>query len=125
MIQLKVYTEQELSKAYYSIGELAEMFDVNTSLIRFWQKEFHQHLNPKVNARGKRFFRPKDVVNFSKIYFLIKVKGYTLDGAKASLKSKETEVFSTEVPFDNNKESMKEELIQRLESLKQRLITFY
>lgn len=117
---MKIYTEQELTKAYYSIGELAKMFDVNASLIRFWQKEFSSYINPKVNARGKRYFRPKDVVNFSKVYHLIKVKGFTLEGAKANLKSGE---FEEEVIVKtSNNQNIQQELIHRLEQLKIRLL---
>lgn len=119
---MKIYTEQELTKAYYSIGELAKMFDVNTSLIRYWQKEFESFINPKVNARGKRYFRPKDVVNFSKIYYLIKVKGFTLDGARASLKSKDTDYTSPSESSVSIPSDTKEQIIQRLEKLKERLL---
>jgi len=71
-------------KLYYSIGEVARMFDVNTSLIRFWDKEFAV-IKPKKNKKGNRMFTQKDVDNFHLIYHLVKEKGYTLKGAKESL----------------------------------------
>jgi DNA-binding transcriptional MerR regulator len=71
-------------KLYYSIGEVARMFDVNTSLIRFWEKEFAV-IKPKKNKKGNRMFTQKDVDNFHLIYHLVKEKGYTLKGAKESL----------------------------------------
>lgn len=71
-------------KLYYSIGEVAKMFDVNTSLIRFWEKEFDV-IKPKKNKKGNRMFTAKDVDNFHIIYHLVKEKGYTLKGAKESL----------------------------------------
>ena len=71
-------------KLYYSIGEVARMFDVNTSLIRFWEKEFTV-IKPKKNKKGNRMFTQKDVDNFHLIYHLVKEKGYTLKGAKESL----------------------------------------
>lgn len=71
-------------KLYYSIGEVARMFDVNTSLIRFWEKEFSV-IKPKKNKKGNRMFTQKDVDNFHLIYHLVKEKGYTLKGAKESL----------------------------------------
>ena len=63
------------------------MYNVNTSLIRFWEKEF-DIIKPKKNKKGNRLFTPKDVENFNKIYELVKVKGFTLEGAKNELKSK-------------------------------------
>lgn len=103
----------KLTKLYYSIGEVAEMFQVNTSLIRFWEKEFNV-IQPKKNKKGNRLFSPKDIENFNKIYHLVKVNGYTLDGARKALKSKnETTVIQ---PVDSDSE-----LIERLESVKSRL----
>ena len=72
-------------KRYYSIGEVAKAFDVNTSLIRFWEKEFDV-LKPKKNAKGNRKFTPEDVKNLKLIYHLVKERGFTLDGAKIHLK---------------------------------------
>ena len=74
------------SKLYYSIGEVAEMFDVNASLIRFWEKEF-DIIKPKKNKKGNRLFTPADIKHFRLIHHLVKEKGYTLKGAKESLKS--------------------------------------
>ncbi len=76
----------EIEKLYYSIGEVAEMFDVNASLIRFWEKEFPQ-LHPKKNARGNRVYSKKDLELFKKIHHLVKDKGFTLDGAKNAMRA--------------------------------------
>jgi len=73
-------------KLFYSIGEVAKMFDVNTSLIRFWEKEFKQ-IAPKKTESGKRKFTQKDIRIFEKIYELVKEKGFTLAGAKEELKT--------------------------------------
>ncbi len=78
---------KELTKLYYSIGEVAEMFNVNPSLIRFWEKEF-SIIKPKKNAKGNRMFTVNDIRNFEKIYQLVKNKGFTLDGAKKELAKK-------------------------------------
>ncbi|MGS0526492.1 MerR family transcriptional regulator [Zobellia nedashkovskayae] len=72
-------------KRYYGIGEVAKAFDVNTSLIRFWEKEFDV-LKPKKNAKGNRKFTPQDIDNLKLIYHLVKERGFTLDGAKTHLK---------------------------------------
>jgi DNA-binding transcriptional MerR regulator len=75
----------QIEKIYFTIGEVADMFDVNTSLIRFWEKEFPQ-LQPRKNARGNRVYTKKDVELFRKIHHLVKERGYTLDGAKLAFK---------------------------------------
>ena len=72
-------------KLYYTIGEVSKAFDVNPSLIRFWEKEF-EILNPKKNNKGTRRYSSIDIENFQTIHHLVKEKGYTLDGAKVQLK---------------------------------------
>lgn len=79
------YKEKKIEKLYYSIGEVAEMFKVNTSLIRFWEKEF-DIINPKKNKKGNRFFTKEDIDNFHLIFHLVKVRGMTLKGAKLKLR---------------------------------------
>src|SRR5262245_29537114 len=79
------YKEKEIEKLYYSIGEVAKMFDVNTSHIRFWSKEFDV-IKPATNKKGNRLFTKADVENLKKIYHLVKEKGFTLKGAKVELK---------------------------------------
>jgi len=76
-----------LTKRYYKIGEVAKMFGVATSLIRYWEGEFDQ-LNPQKNNKGVRRFQKEDVLVVDKIYDLVKVKGYKLDGAKQAIKDK-------------------------------------
>ena len=97
-----------MSKLYYSIGEVAEMFDVNTSLIRFWEKEF-KAIKPKKNKKGNRLFTEKDIEVIKKIYHLVKEKGFTLEGAKIELKK------GGESKGDNN------EVIKSLEAIKKEL----
>jgi DNA-binding transcriptional MerR regulator len=103
----------QLTKLYYSIGEVASIFDVNTSLIRFWEKEF-TIIQPKKNKKGNRLFTVKDIEHFNKIYQLVKMEGYTLDGAKKALKSKDS------VEVSNNFSN--QQLILRLEEIKQKLL---
>ena len=82
---------------YYSIGEVAEMFHVNTSLIRYWEKEF-DIIKPKKNKKGNRLFTQKDIDNFHIIYHLVKERGMTLKGAKKKLReNKEETVENFEV----------------------------
>jgi DNA-binding transcriptional MerR regulator len=81
-------------KRYYSIGELAQAFNVNTSLIRFWENEF-DILQPKKNAKGNRMFTPEDLKNLKLIYHLVKERGFTLDGAKTHLKENKQKSLQT------------------------------
>ena len=96
-------------KRYYKIGEVAKAFDVNTSLIRFWEKEF-DILQPKKNAKGNRKFTPEDIKNLELIYHLVKERGFTLEGAKIHLK-------------ENKKKTLdKFEIIRKLEHIKAELL---
>jgi DNA-binding transcriptional MerR regulator len=79
------YKEFEVTKLYYSIGEVAEMFKVSASLLRFWENEF-DILQPKKNRKGNRLFTPEDIKNIKIIYHLVKERGFTLEGAKKKLK---------------------------------------
>ena len=72
-------------KLFYSMGEVSEMFDVNASLIRFWETKF-DILRPQKNKKGNRLFSPADVENLKLIYHLVKERGMTLDGAARCLK---------------------------------------
>ncbi len=73
-------------KVYYTIGEVSKLFDVNTSLIRFWETEF-DILKPRKNKKGNRLFTQRDLRYLHMIYHLVKEKGYTLNGAKEALKT--------------------------------------
>lgn len=92
-------------KLYYSIGEVATMFGVNASLIRFWEKEFDV-IKPNKNKKGNRLFTAKDIQNISLIYHLVKERKYTLEGAKKKLKDNKNDL------------SRDMEIIQSLEKMK-------
>ena len=94
---------------YYTMGEVSAMFDVNQSLIRFYEKEFDV-LQPKKNKKGNRYFTLEDIENLKIIFHLIKDKGYTLNGAKEHLKNN----------IDNTKDSQR--VINSLENLKKFLL---
>jgi len=87
------YKEKEITKLYYSISEVATMFNVNPSLIRFWEKEF-DIIKPRKNKKGNRLFTQKDIDNFHVIFHLVKERGYTLEGAKKKLKSNRDETIN-------------------------------
>ena len=96
-------------KRYYKIGEVAKAFNVNASLIRFWDKEFDV-IKPKKNAKGNRMFTPEDIKNLQMIYHLVKEKGFTLDGARTKLKQNPEKIK------DNHS------IIARLEAIKDELV---
>jgi DNA-binding transcriptional MerR regulator len=77
--------EKKIEKLYYPIGEVAEMFNVNTSLIRFWEKEF-DIIKPKKNKKGNRLFTRADIDNFRRIFELVREQGHTLEGARQKLR---------------------------------------
>jgi DNA-binding transcriptional MerR regulator len=109
------YKETKVEKLYYSIGEVAKMFDVNTSLIRFWEKEF-DIIKPKKNKKGNRLFTQKDIDNFHIIYHLVKERGMTLKGAKQKMKeNKEDAEHNFEII--KSLENIKEMLLEVRESL--------
>ena len=97
-------------KVYYSIGEVADMFHVNTSLIRFWEKEF-DIIKPHKNKKGNRQFTKADIDNFHLIFHLVKEKGMTLKGAQQKLCEEKSE---TEANFEIVKrlQHVREELLQ-------------
>ena len=78
------YKAKPTEKLFYTIGETAKMFNVNVSLIRFWEKEFSV-LKPKKNKKGNRLFTPKDIKNIEIIHHLLKERGFTITGAKKKL----------------------------------------
>jgi DNA-binding transcriptional MerR regulator len=95
-------------KHYYTMGEVADMFRVNQSLLRFWEAEFSV-LQPKKNKKGDRYFRPVDIKNLHLIYHLLRQRKYTIEGAKDFLKN-------------NKKSEEKFETIKKLEEVKRFLL---
>jgi len=85
---------RQIEKVYYPIGEVATMFGVTTSLIRYWETEF-DIIKPFRNKKGNRLFSKKDVDNFHIIYHLVKERGFTLQGAKDKLKDNKQDTFDT------------------------------
>lgn len=101
-------------KLYYPIGEVAKAFDVNPSLLRYWEQEF-PILRPKKNKKGNRYFTPEDIKNLQIIYHLVKEKGYTLDGARIALATNGK--ISETVSIIDRLEYVKAELLKLKESL--------
>lgn len=107
--------ENQSDKLFYTIGEVAEMFNVNASLIRYWEKEFPV-IKPKKNKKGNRFFTKSDIENFHIIYHLVKERGMTLKGAKQKLRENKDDTV-------NNFEVIKvlKEIRQKLLEIKEEL----
>ncbi len=93
-------------KLYYSIGEVAELLNVNQSLIRFWEKEFSDFLKTKKNRNGKRMFTSKEIQTLREIYHLTKNKGFTLQGARNFLQQNKKKL-EKEIVIEDTLQKMK------------------
>ena len=103
------YKKPKIEKVFFSISEVAEMFGVNTSNIRFWEKEF-DILKPYKNMKGNRMFTKEDIENLKIIYHLLKEKGMTIKGAQKKLK-------------DNKEDTVQNvEVVSKLQAIRQMLI---
>lgn len=101
--------KEETQKLYYSISEVSELFDLNASTLRFWEKEFEE-LKPTKNKKGNRLFTQKDIDHIAKIVDLVKHQGFTIQGAKEQLKQKSKAAGGNE------------EIIKRLQEIKAKLL---
>lgn len=84
---MSVNEKEETQKLFYSIGEVSEMFELNASTLRFWEKEFEM-LKPTKNKKGNRLFTQKDIEHIALIVDLVKQKGYTIQGAREQLRQR-------------------------------------
>ncbi len=95
-----LHTDRKIEKIYYTIGEVADLFEVNTSLIRFWEREF-DILKPQKNKKGNRLFTRQDLDNLRIIYHLVKERGYTLQGAREKLRQNREDVVNKVTMIDS------------------------
>lgn len=107
--------DRQIEKVYFPIGQVAEMFGVNTSLIRYWEKEF-DIIKPFRNKKGNRLFTPKDVDNFHVIFHLVKERGFTLQGAREKLRMNKQDTFDT-VEIVKSLQQIKNFLVEIKENL--------
>lgn len=98
-----------MEKLYYSISEVADMFSINQSNLRFWEKEFKQ-LNPKRNAKGTRFYTNDDIQLIKQIIFLVNEQKLTLDGARRKLSQKKDSI------------AKQQEAVERLKAVREELL---
>jgi DNA-binding transcriptional MerR regulator len=109
------YKETQIDKVY-TIGEVADMFSENASLIRFWSDKFPEFIKPQRNKKGNRRYSKQDIENLKSIYFLVKEKGLTLEGARQKMKSDKIGVDKmTEI--SNRLNSIKNQLLEISKSL--------
>ena len=99
----------------YSMGEVTEMFDVNASLIRYWESKF-DCIKPHKNKKGNRMFTPSDIENFKLIYHLVKEKGMTLEGANSAMKRRNKSV-KRDVSILERLQNIRAMLVEGRESL--------
>ena len=109
------YKEREINKLYYTMGEVSAMFDVNQSLLRFYEKEF-DILQPKKNKKGNRLFTADDVENLKIILHLIRDKKFTIEGARSYM-SENTDTEKNQQRIIASLESMRNFLIEVRDNL--------
>jgi DNA-binding transcriptional MerR regulator len=109
---MSINEKEETQKLYYSISEVSDMFDLNASTLRFWEKEFDV-LKPTKNKKGNRLFTKKDIDHIAQIVDLVKQKGFTIQGAKDQLKGKN----SPKSPENTNAK-----VIEKLKMIRAKLI---
>ena len=102
-------------KLFYKISEVAEIFDINISAVRFWEKEF-DILKPKKNKKGNRLFTHKDIENIKIIHYLLKEQGFTVEGAKKKLKENKSDTIDN-VQIINHLKEIKRFLAKLKEEL--------
>ena len=108
---MSVNEKEETQKLFYSIGEVSEMFELNASTLRFWEKEFEM-LRPTKNKKGNRLFTQKDIEHIAIIVDLVKQKGYTIQGAREQLKQRGA----------SGPSSVHSEVIEKLKKIRAKLI---
>lgn len=104
------YKDKPIEKLYYTIGEVSQELDVNASLVRFWAGKFPEFIKPARNKKGNRLFTARDMANFKVIYYLVKERGMTLEGAAKRMKDNITG------------EDKRVEVISRLNAIKEKLL---
>ena len=104
------YKEKPVEKLYYTIGEVSEILNENASLVRFWAGKFPDFIKPARNKKGNRLFTARDLANFKVIYYLVKERGMTLEGAAKRMKDNITG------------EDKRVEVISRLTAIKEKLL---
>lgn len=101
--------EKTIERVYWTIGEVAEQLQVSTSMLRYWEKEFGS-LRPKRTGKGDRLYTKDDIAKVRDIQHLLKERGFTIQGARDQIRSKEQSGHASE------------EVVERLLAIRQRLV---
>ena len=111
-------SSKPIEKRFFSITEVAQEVGENASVLRYWEKEFRQ-LNPRTNARGKRFYTRKDIELIAEIRSLVRGQGFTIDGARKALSGEvQPNVAAAGMPIGDRNE----EVLERLKALRARVL---
>lgn len=105
-----------MEKLYYSISEVAQILGEKDSLVRYWSNEFPRFIKPYRNAKGNRMFKAEDIETLKQIHYLVKEKGYTLDGATKFL-SEDRGTVDRRVRVLNSLKDIRGQLVEVVESL--------
>ena len=111
-------SSKPIEKRFFSITEVAQEVGENASVLRYWEKEFRQ-LNPRTNARGKRFYTRKDIELISEIRALVRDQGFTIEGARKVLSGEVAPTVAAAVTSSGNQH---EEVLERLKALRARVL---
>jgi len=103
------FQKTDIEKHFYTIGEVAEMFGVNASLIRFWEKNF-DNIKPQKNKKGNRLFTPEAIEEIKLVYYLVKERGMTLKGAQQKIKGNKAGALH------------EEEVVEKLKGIREMLV---
>ena len=106
-----------VKKIYYSMGEVAEMFDVRPSLIRHWESQF-ACLKPHKNQKGNRMFTESDIEKLKQIYHLVKERGMTLKGAAQVMRRSSQDELARQTKLLEHLQHIRATLIEVREELK-------
>ena len=98
-----------MEKVFYSIREVGQMFGLNESTLRFWEKEFEDIIAPQKNAHGKRFYSEEDIKNVRLVFYLLKTRKMTIAGARQKLKDNKAETVNREAIY-HRLEKVRDEL---------------
>ncbi len=111
------YKKPNIEKIHYSIGEVAKIFNVNTSLLRYWEKEFYPYIKPFKNKKGKRYYTKNDIDIITYIYHLTKEKKLTIEGVKQALKEKDISEIANNAHVISKLKQIKNDLLEIIAKL--------
>ncbi len=113
------YKKPTIEKIHYSISEVAKIFNVNQSLLRYWEKEFPSLIKPYKNKKGNRYYTKEDIDSIAYIYHLVKEKGFTIEGAKQFLKKHNEQTINQQTIILAKLQNIKQQLLEIKQKIKE------